>query len=57
MYLLEFNSADDYALIKEGETYKVYGYWFRFPLLSWLQESTNMKRFRMILYIISFDNI
>lgn len=35
MYLLEFNSADDYALIKEGETYKIYGYWFRFPMLSW----------------------
>ena len=31
----KFNSADDYAMIKEGKKYKVYGYWFRLPLMSW----------------------
>ena len=35
IFLLEFNSADDYAQMKEGQTYKVSGYWFRLPLLSW----------------------
>ena len=35
IFLLEFNSADDYAQMKEGQTYKVNGYWFRLPLLSW----------------------
>lgn len=35
IFLLEFNSADDYAEMKEGQTYKINGYWFRFPLLSW----------------------
>ena len=35
IFLLEFNSADDYAEMKEGQTYKVNGYWFRLPLLSW----------------------
>jgi hypothetical protein len=35
IFLLEFNSADDYAKLKEGVTYHVYGYWFRFPLFSW----------------------
>lgn len=34
-FLLEFNSGDDYAMMKEGEKYNVKGYWFRFPLLSW----------------------
>jgi hypothetical protein len=33
--LMEFNSGDDYAMMKEGGKYKVKGYWFRFPLLSW----------------------
>ena len=28
-------SADDYSKLEEGKTYKVYGYWFRFPMLSW----------------------
>jgi competence protein ComGC len=35
VFLLEFNSADDYAIIKEGKKYKVYVYWFRLPLMSW----------------------
>ncbi len=33
VFLLEFNSADDYAMIKEGKKYKVYGYWFRLTLI------------------------
>ena len=33
--LMEFNSGDDYAMMKEGGKYKVKGYWFRFPRLSW----------------------
>jgi hypothetical protein len=33
--LMEFNSGDDYAMMKVGGKYKVKGYWFRFPLLSW----------------------
>jgi hypothetical protein len=32
---MEFNSGDDYAMMKEGGKYKVKGYWFRFPILSW----------------------
>lgn len=35
IFLLEFDSADDYSKLQEGKTYKVYGYWFRFPILSW----------------------
>ena len=35
IYLLEFNSADDYAKLEKGSTYRVYGYWFRFPFFSW----------------------
>lgn len=35
IFLLEFDSADDYSKLEEGKTYKVYGYWFRFPMLSW----------------------
>lgn len=38
MYLLEFDSADDYSKISEGSTYKIYGYWFRLPLLSWFPQ-------------------
>ena len=30
--LWEFNSGDDYAEMKIGKTYKVYGYWFRYPM-------------------------
>jgi hypothetical protein len=33
--LWEFNSGDDYAQIKIGNTYKIYGYWFRYPIFSW----------------------
>jgi len=33
--LMEFNSGDDYAMMNVGGKYKVKGYWFRFPLLSW----------------------
>ena len=28
VFLLEFNSADDYAMVKESKKYKVHGYWF-----------------------------
>lgn len=35
VYLLEFDSGDDYARLKVGQKYKIYGYWFRYPLLSW----------------------
>lgn len=35
IFLLEFDSADDYSKLQKGKTYKVYGYWFRFPILSW----------------------
>ena len=35
IFLWEFNSGDDYAQIKIGNTYKIYGYWFRYPMLSW----------------------
>ena len=38
MYLLEFDSADDYAKLSIGSTYKIHGYWFRFPLLSWFPQ-------------------
>ena len=35
IYLLEFNSGDDYAQLKVGKKYKIYGYWFRYPMFSW----------------------
>ena len=35
VYLLEFNSGDDYAQLKVGKKYKIYGYWFRYPMFSW----------------------
>lgn len=35
LILMEFNSVDDYAMMKEGGKYKVKGYWFHFPALSW----------------------
>ena len=35
VFSMKFNSADDYAMIKEGKKYKVHGYWFRLPLMSW----------------------
>ena len=35
VYFLEFNSSDDYGLVQVGNTYKVYGYWFRVPFMSW----------------------
>jgi len=35
IYLLEFNSSDDYAQLKVGKKYKIYGYWFRYPMFSW----------------------
>lgn len=35
VYFLEFNSSDDYGLVQVGKTYKVYGYWFRLPFMSW----------------------
>lgn len=43
VFLLEFNSADDYAIIKEGKKYKVYGYWFRLPLMSWFPKIYKYK--------------
>merc|ERR1712146_747131 len=43
VFLLEFNSADDYAMIKEGKKYKVYGYWFRLPLMSWFPKIYKYK--------------
>jgi len=43
MFLLEFNSADDYAMIKEGKKYKVHGYWFRLPLMSWFPKIYKYK--------------
>ena len=41
VFLLEFNSADDYAMIKEGKKYKAHGYWFRLPLMSWFPKIYN----------------
>lgn len=38
VFLLEFNSADDYANLEVGKTYTVYGYWFRFPIMSWFPQ-------------------
>ena len=35
LYLFEFNSSDDYARLKIGNRYKIYGYWFRYPIFSW----------------------
>lgn len=35
LLLLEFDSADDYAKLQVNNTYKIHGYWFRLPLLSW----------------------
>lgn len=43
VFLLEFNSADDYAMIKEGKKYKVHGYWFRLPLMSWFPKIYKYK--------------
>lgn len=43
VFLLEFNSADDYAMIKEGKKYKVYGYWFRLPFMSWFPKIYKYK--------------
>ena len=34
-FLMEFDSADDYAKIDVNSSYKVYGYWFRLPIFSW----------------------
>ena len=42
-FLLEFNSTDDYAKIKEGKTYKVHGYWFRLPFMSWFPKIYKYK--------------
>ena len=41
--LLEFNSADDYAKIKEGKKFKVHGYWFRLPSMSWFSKIYQYK--------------
>jgi hypothetical protein len=35
IFVLEFDSADDYGRVQVGQTYTVSGYWFRLPLLSW----------------------
>lgn len=35
VYLQEFNSSDDYAQLKVGKRYKIYGYWYRYPIFSW----------------------
>jgi len=35
--------ADDYAMIKEGKKYKVHGYWFRLPLMSWFPKIYKYK--------------
>ena len=70
MFLLEFHSADDYAMIIEGKKYntlisiqvilvihevaiininiiiiqyKVYGYWFRLPFMSWFPKIYKYK--------------
>ena len=43
VFLLEFNSADDYATIKEGKKYKVHGYWFRLPLMRWFPKIYKYK--------------
>ena len=43
VFLLEFNSADDYAMIKEGKKYKVYRYWFRLPFMSWFPKIYKYK--------------
>ena len=35
VFFLEFNSSDDYGIVQVGQTYKIYGYWFRLPFMSW----------------------
>ena len=44
LILMEFNSGDDYAMMKEGGKYKVKGYWFRFPVLSWYPQIYAVKK-------------
>ena len=44
LILMEFNSGDDYAMMKEGGKYKVRGYWFRFPVLSWYPQIYAVKK-------------
>lgn len=44
LILLEFNSGDDYAMMKEGGKYNVKGYWFRFPVLSWYPQIYAVKK-------------
>lgn len=34
VFLMEFDSGSDYAKLKPGQTYKVHGYGFRYPMLS-----------------------
>ena len=41
--ILESNSADDYAMIKEGKKYKAHGYWFRLPFMSWFPKIYKYK--------------
>ena len=43
VFLLEFNSANEYLTIKEGKKYEVYGYWFRLPLMSWFSKIYKYK--------------
>jgi hypothetical protein len=43
LFLLEFDSADDYGNIQVGSTYIVHGYWFRVPIFSWFPRIYKVK--------------
>lgn len=43
LFLLEFDSADDYGNIEVGGTYTVHGYWFRVPIFSWFPRIYKVK--------------
>jgi hypothetical protein len=44
LFLWEFDSGNDYAKLKPGQSYQVHGYWFRFPLFSWYPQIYKLER-------------
>jgi hypothetical protein len=44
LFLWEFDSGNDYAKLKQGQSYQVHGYWFRFPLFSWYPQIYKVEK-------------